>query len=97
MKADLQEMPIAQCKRKFESNSKAADPFVDEQATIIDSQLCTLDNYLGDTGSPLQYKLNDTYYIAGVGIVTYITGENYPQIYARVGSYIDWIENIVWT
>ncbi|CAO1322801.1 unnamed protein product [Diamesa tonsa] len=90
VKAELQEVPIAHCKRGFKRNSIA----------IVQSQLCTLsptqDNCKGDSGGPLQYKLNDTYYLAGVGAFIPFCGANYPQIYARVSYYIDWIENIVW-
>lgn len=90
VKAELQEVPVIHCKRGFRRNS----------ISIVQSQLCTIsptqDNCKGDSGSPLQYKLNDTYYLAGVGAFIPICGANYPQIYARVSSYIDWIENIVW-
>lgn len=50
----------------------------------------------GDSGGPLQYKLNDTYYIAGIVSFGVSCGSTFPDVYTRVSSYIDWIEEIVW-
>lgn len=84
-------MPIANCAEGWKGM-----PF-----KIIESQLCTArenhtDTCQGESGSPLQYMLNNTYYLAGVMSFETFCGISLPGINTRVSSFIDWIEDIVW-
>lgn len=84
-------MPIANC----------AEGLRGMPINVIESQLCTTsenhtDTCQGESGSPLQYTLNDTYYLAGVMSFETFCGGKLPGINTRVSSFIDWIEDIVW-
>lgn len=54
----------------------------------------------GDSGGPLQTVHNKhscMYTVVGITSFGYeICGSEYPGIYTRVHSYINWIESIVW-
>lgn len=73
---------------------------------LIDSQMCVgfkvggRDTCQGDSGGPLQIRdLENDCLFHVVGITSYGTycGEEVPAVYTRVGSYIPWIESIVWS
>lgn len=73
---------------------------------IIDSQLCLVhtdryqDSDRGNSGAPAQIKLDPKDGIAHiVGISSFgvrHSGGQLPDIYTRVASFVDWIEEIVW-
>lgn len=74
---------------------------------LISSLLCAgvleggKDTCQGDSGGPLQRVLEDpycTYSVVGVTSFGKFCGlKNSPAIYTRVSSYLDWIENTVWS
>lgn len=90
LKGNTQEISIATCN----------DALKKVRVIITGSQFCAKTNEkdlcITDGGSPLQYKLNNMYYVAGVGSGYFGCGSELPTINTRVSSYIDWIENIVW-
>lgn len=71
---------------------------------ISETQYCAYDpngvkdSCAGDGGGPLQMVTGDTATTKIVGIVSFgvSCGSRLPGIYTRVGSYLDWIESIVW-
>ena len=81
---------------------KCIETFKEHPVTIVESQMCaTSPTNVNITcqilsGSPLQYKLNDSYHVAGLSSFGAACLANFPDIYTRVSSYIDWIESIVW-
>ena len=91
-KFSLQEVALEKC----------IESFKEHPVTIVESQICatstTNENLTCHifSGSPLQYKVNDTYYVAGLTSIGVGCGANFPEIFTRVSSYIDWIESIVW-
>ena len=83
----MTEVSNDECQRKYDSIS---------QVEVIESQLCAssplqADSCSGDSGGPLQYRLNDTFYITGVVSFGLGCSSSLPGIYARVSSYIGWI------
>lgn len=50
----------------------------------------------GDSGSPLQLTVGYKYYLCGLSSFGLGCGSNFPSIYTRISSYIDWIEDNVW-
>ncbi|CAG9130131.1 unnamed protein product [Plutella xylostella] len=77
----------------------------------VQDQICAgkmtggVDSCQGDSGGPLQVKINlppssnaSMHYV--IGVTSFGVGcarPNTPGVYTRVSSYIDWIENIVWS
>jgi secreted trypsin-like serine protease len=70
---------------------------------LQDTQLCAsdpvMDTCQGDSGGPLEIKLHAKSKLIPfvVGITSYgsICGAKIPGVYARVSSYIPWIESLV--
>ncbi|CAO1331136.1 unnamed protein product [Diamesa hyperborea] len=91
-KVSMQEMTIENCRESLK----------DLEVEVAESQMCATSPTHPDiscqihSGSPLQYKLNNTFYIAGFASYGVACGANKPEVATRVGSFIDWIENIVW-
>ncbi|CAO1310497.1 unnamed protein product [Diamesa tonsa] len=92
-KVSMQEMTIEKCRESFKSS----------EVEIAESHMCATSPAHPDiacqilSGSPLQYKLNNTFYVAGfASFGSYPCGTNKPEVFTRVSSFIDWIENIVW-
>lgn len=56
--------------------------------------------FQGDTGGPLQISdphQNCAHHL--IGVTSFgggCAGENFPPVYTRISSYVDWIEPIVW-
>jgi secreted trypsin-like serine protease len=73
---------------------------------LIDTQMCSgvltggKDTCEGDSGGPLQVKVNENrcvYHVLGLTSFGFICGgENQPAIYTRISSYLDWIEDTAW-
>lgn len=49
----------------------------------------------GDSGSALQLRQDGKFYIVGVTSFGVSCGTSLPSFYARVASYLDWIEEYV--
>lgn len=71
---------------------------------VIDSQMCVggdddKDTCQGDSGGPLQvlHFKNKLHVIKGVTSAGLGCGSGRPALYTRVSSYLDWIEDIVWS
>ena len=91
-KANMTELSNNECQRIY-------DPIA--QVEVIESQLCAsspihADSCMGDSGGSLQYRINDTFYVTGVVSFGVGCSSSLPGVHARVSSYIEWIENIVW-
>ncbi|XP_041971597.1 phenoloxidase-activating enzyme-like isoform X2 [Aricia agestis] len=70
--------------------------------TLVDNQLCAggetdKDTCVGDSGGPLMYSSNNTYYL--VGIVSYGSvhcgTKGQPGIYTNVHNYLKWISDVI--
>lgn len=72
--------------------------------TIQADQVCAIstsgktDACQGDSGGPIQIlsPASNVYFVVGVTSFGRGCGGTFPGVYARVYSYIDWIEKIVW-
>ncbi|CAO1427431.1 unnamed protein product, partial [Diamesa tonsa] len=88
-KMSMQEMTIENCRESLK-----------DLAEVSESQICATSPTHPDilchtySGSPLQYKLNNTFYVAGFESYGAGCGGNKPEVATRVSSFIDWIENI---
>lgn len=97
-------MPTIQCNQTFLSYNEKADNLAFRNGISV-SQYCAYDpkkitdSCNGDSGGPLQVFLNNNSYVPHVvGIVSFGVGcgSEYPTIYTRVASYLDWIAPHVW-
>lgn len=78
------------------------------QNGVSETQYCARDsdangktddcNDISDTGGPLQIISSDSNLAKIVGVASYgiSCGKEYPNVYTRVASYLDWIEENVW-
>ena len=91
-KFSMQEVTLEKCIETFKKYA----------VTIVETQICATSPMQGNitcqifSASPLHYKLNNTYYVAGLASYGVGCGANFPDVFTRVSSYIDWIESIVW-
>lgn len=88
----LRSIPVTHC------NATAGS--VRYSKVILESQICTTtgSSCLGDSGTPLQISKAEGGF-AIVGITSYgleCDSKTFPDIYTRVASYLDWIEENVW-
>ena len=72
------------------------------QKQITENQICAISNISsacqGDSGGPLQIQ-SRIKLLTVVGLSSYgisCSGQ-YPGIYTKISSYLDWIEEIVWS
>jgi len=79
-------------------NKQCADAYRKQGAEVFSNQLCAgfaqggKDACQGDSGGPLMWPSGNTYYLIGVVSYGFKCAEpGYPGIYARVTSYVDWI------
>lgn len=93
------------CNRNTQPN------FYENWSGVMDHQICgmelngTLNACRGDSGGPLQVKIPLTSEIEGsmhyvIAVTSFRVGcekSNLPVIFSMVVSFIDWIENVVWT
>lgn len=49
----------------------------------------------GDSGSAIQMRLDEKFYVVGVTSFGFGCATELPSFYTRVSSYLDWIEEIV--
>ncbi|CAL4065553.1 unnamed protein product, partial [Meganyctiphanes norvegica] len=94
LEAKVQVVSLDTCKQLY---SKSSPVF-----PIIHKQLCAgtggIDSCSGDSGGPIHYRDRQTgrYYLAGVTSFGVECGRpDFPGVYTRVGSYVDWIESVV--
>lgn len=93
-KAALQSRALSDCNSTYLSTVKIP---------LQSSQICAADprkdSCQGDSGGPLQVPVAGTAVFSIVGIISYglECGSYYPGVYTRVYSYVEWIENIVWS
>ncbi|XP_014090620.2 serine protease Hayan [Bactrocera oleae] len=77
---------------------------------IIESQVCAQDFIMhrdtcqGDSGGPLQYNIRGKrrrkrihYHLIGVTSFGLLCRSQNPGVYTRIYSFLDWIENTVWS
>lgn len=73
---------------------------------ILETQFCAgtrqgSDTCQGDSGGPIQVVSQENkcvYYITGITSFGKSCGsKNAPGVYSRVSSYLDWIEDVVWS
>ncbi|XP_021694531.1 serine protease snake-like isoform X2 [Aedes aegypti] len=98
-KFNLNIMDKSVCDQQYGPNRKIPDGVKDHQLCL--SQSDQKDICLGSSGSPAQISFDPKECAAYVvGIVSHgriSGGLQFPDIYTRVASYIDWIEAIVWS
>ena len=56
-----------------------------------------VDTCQGDSGTGLMIPINKVFYLYGVTSFGLSCNTNLPSFYTRVSTYLQWIENIVWT
>ncbi|XP_037933273.1 melanization protease 1-like [Teleopsis dalmanni] len=94
LKAEVTIWPLQQCQQKYKIAKKY----------LQNTQLCAggkrgIDSCRGDSGGPLMVEeyINKRRGFFVAGIVSYGPSpcglENWPGVYTKVGSYIDWIQN----
>ncbi|XP_054282423.1 phenoloxidase-activating factor 1-like [Macrosteles quadrilineatus] len=85
----------SECVRRY----RVANRTVDTKTTICTNSSNGTTVCSGDSGGPLQYRLDRCMY-SQVGVTSlganFCTVDRYPAIYTRVSHYIDWIESVVW-
>lgn len=97
-KVDLPAVANQKCESLFRQRTRH------KQYRVRDSQLCYggvdgKDTCQGDSGGPLQSNSNTvycSYTVYGVTSTGIGCGNSIPALYTKVGSYISWIEAIVW-
>ncbi|XP_023034313.1 serine protease snake isoform X1 [Drosophila willistoni] len=103
---DLSIVPQEKCNSTLPSDESAPQGILTSQICAHDYEK-NRDTCQGDSGGPLQLNLERRrrrhrnrrrfrYYLVGItSYGTYCRSE-YPGVYTRVSSYIDWISSIVW-
>ncbi|BFF90702.1 serine protease snake [Drosophila madeirensis] len=104
---DLTEVPIEKCNSTLPEDESAPQGILSSQICAHDYEK-NRDTCQGDSGGPLQLNLERRrrrrhrsgrhfrYYLVGItSYGTYCRSE-FPGVYTRVSSYIDWIAYIVW-
>ncbi|KAF5282475.1 hypothetical protein FQR65_LT14284 [Abscondita terminalis] len=94
-KAVLEPVPVSNCSAQYQTQSPRP---------ILGTQICAVssdgkkDTCSGDSGGPLQIQeeISTIYTIVGVTSYGIGCGGKIPGVYARVSSYLDWIESNVW-
>ncbi|XP_026839900.1 serine protease snake isoform X1 [Drosophila persimilis] len=104
---DLSVVPLEKCNSTLPADESAPEGILSSQICAHDYEK-NRDTCQGDSGGPLQLNLERRrrrrhrsgrhfrYYLVGItSYGTYCRSE-FPGVYTRVSSYIDWIASIVW-
>lgn len=95
LKVKLESVAVSNCSTFYQA--RTGRPILSTQICAKSSDGAS-DTCSGDSGGPLQIqeKPNSVYRIVGVTSYGIGCGGQRPGVYARVASYLNWIENIVW-
>lgn len=96
-KFPVQEISMEECKTAYKSQG----------IDITSNFLCAkyvinnvITYYYGRGGAPIQILQGDSFYIGGINFFGIVSKDKfsvkYPDVYIRIASYIDWIEEQVW-
>lgn len=93
-KVPVEEIPLGECKDLFARFNKETTK----------NQLCGRDIYADrylcgeSAGEPLQSLIENVYYVGGIttGLSTRCN-RRFPAVFTRIASYLDWIEERVWS
>ncbi|XP_036673905.2 venom protease isoform X1 [Drosophila suzukii] len=103
---DLSVVPIDQCNTSLPADESAPQGILTSQICAHDYEK-NRDTCQGDSGGPLQLNLERQkrrhrnrrhyrYYLVGITSYGAYCRSEFPGVYTRVSSYIDWIASIVW-
>ncbi|XP_017104518.2 venom protease isoform X2 [Drosophila bipectinata] len=103
---DLSEVPLEQCNSSLPADESAPNGILSSQICAHDYEK-NADTCQGDSGGPLQLNLERRrrrhrsrrhyrYYLVGITSYGAYCRSEFPGVYTRVSSYIDWIASIVW-
>lgn len=97
MKAEVAEIPFSQCYDIFKENL-GGGTIKGLRNGMTTDLLCArnltqhADTCQGDSGSALQYKLKENYFIVGITSFGISCETTLPSFYTRVSKYKNWIE-----
>ncbi|XP_017039808.1 serine protease snake isoform X2 [Drosophila ficusphila] len=103
---DLSEVPVDQCNTSLPADDGSPQGILTSQICAHDYEK-NRDTCQGDSGGPLQLNLERRrrrhrsrrhyrYYIVGITSYGAYCRSEFPGVYTRISSYIDWIASIVW-
>uniref|UniRef100_A0A182WAT9 Peptidase S1 domain-containing protein n=1 Tax=Anopheles minimus TaxID=112268 RepID=A0A182WAT9_9DIPT len=102
MYAPVRTLPLEVCKAAYADPNLSMILQNKLSSGVIDKQYCAVGNFTenpfdnidacqGDSGGPLQGLRNNTVFLIGVISAGIGCGSALPGLYARVGSYFEWI------
>ncbi|KAK7794493.1 hypothetical protein R5R35_004712 [Gryllus longicercus] len=87
------------CQKTYPPDEKQPEGFLGESMVCAGSLKSDKDTCKGDSGGPLQVRLEQPYCMYGlVGLTSFgkHCGSKNPSVYTRVAHYVPWIESVVW-
>ncbi|XP_011178243.1 transmembrane protease serine 12 [Zeugodacus cucurbitae] len=98
---ELSIVPLLQCNQILPSDTGVPEGLLDSQICAKDYER-NRDTCQGDSGGPLQLNLmrknrkHFRYYLIGMTSYGTFCRSEYPGVYTRISSYIEWITSVVW-